>query len=550
MRVPTNLSELLDADPESRRCALNVAVWRRVMPGRLVESTGSTKRSARPSSTTRAASGDTALSRYRGLSTADAADRSLPTRLRLENDRLRPRVDDSGTRYPLTIGALLQQGSKLTASDETGAGAFGSSVALSADGNTALIGGDEDNGKVGAAWVFTRAGTAWTQQGSKLTASDETGDGEFGDSVALSSDGNTALIGGSSDSGGVGAAWVFTRAGTAWTQQGAKLTASDEIGAAWFGVSVALSSDGNTALVGGYDDGSGYYANNNVGAAWVFTRAGTAWTQQGAKLTRGNETAAAWFGWSVALSADANTALIGGYGDNFGVGAAWVFTRAGTTWTQQGAKLTASDETGVGGFGWSVALSSDGNTALIGGWNDNSVLGAAWVFTRLGATWTQQGAKLTAGDETGAGVFGQSVVLSSDGNTALIGGFQDNSAVGAAWVFTRAGMTWTQQGSKLTASDETGTGFFGTSVALSADGNTALIGGFGDNFVVGAGGVGAAWVFVAIALPRLFGPLREFLYKVIFPKLPSRFRPPDRNPRGGLPAPRPGQGPGPDPGPQ
>ena len=98
------------------------------------------------------------------------------------------------------------------------------------------------------------------------------------------------------------------------------------------------------------------------------------------------------------------------------------------------------------------------NTALIGGPDDNSLVGAAWVFTRSGATWTQQGPKLTGSDETGAGEFGTSVALSADGNTALIGGPSDNDRLGAAWVFTRSGSTWTQQGAKLTGSGETGGG--------------------------------------------------------------------------------------------
>ena len=215
-------------------------------------------------------------------------------------------------------------------------------MALSADGNTALIGGPSDNGGVGAAWVFTRSGSTWTQQGAKLTGSGESGNGDFGASVALSADGNTALIGGPGDNGSVGAAWVFTRSGSTWTQQGAKLTGSGESGEGYFGASVALSADGNTALIGGASD------NDGVGAAWVFTRSGSTWTQQGAKLTGSGEIGEGHFGVSVALSADGNTALIGGPSDNGGVGAAWVFTRSGSTWTQQGAKLTGSGEIGDG----------------------------------------------------------------------------------------------------------------------------------------------------------------------------------------------------------
>jgi hypothetical protein len=307
--------------------------------------------------------------RYGGLVAVDARGRRLPAALALAGGSLRLRVDDRGARYPLRIDPFVQQGAKLTGSGATGTGHFGNSVALSADGDTALIGGNGDNGFVGAAWAFTRSGGVWTQQGPKLTANDETGGGNFGYSVALSADGDTALIGGPVDNSDVGAAWAFTRSGGAWTQQGPKLTANDKIGAGNFGNSVALSADGNTAVIGGPVD------NGGAGAAWAFTRFGGVWIQQGTKLTGSGETGAGRFGWSVALSADGNTAVIGGNGDNGFVGAAWAFTRSGGVWTQQGPKLTANDETGNGQFGYSVALSADGNTALIGGLFDNGNVG-------------------------------------------------------------------------------------------------------------------------------------------------------------------------------
>ena len=151
-------------------------------------------------------------------------------------------------------------------------------------------------------------------------------------------------------------------------------------------------------------------------------------------------------------------ALIGGPGDNTNVGAAWVFLRTGTAWAQQGAKLTGSAEAGPGELGFGVALSAEGKDAFMGGPADNGKVGAAWVFTRTGTEWKQQGEKLIAkpGEENGAGEstggkgeFGYSLALSSDGNTALIGGRADLH-VGAAWVFTRSGSTWTQQGARLT----------------------------------------------------------------------------------------------------
>jgi hypothetical protein len=427
--------------------------------------------------------------RYGGLVATDAHGHVLRSWLQLVKGHVLIRVADRGATYPLRIDPLIQQGEKLTGSGQTGGGYFGYSVALSGDGSTALIGGDQDNGGLGAAWVFTRSGSTWTQQGGKLTGTGEVGPGAFGTSVALSADGDTALIGGWSDKEWDGAAWVFTRSGSTWTQQGGKLPDPGRHGSLdEFGTSVALSADGDTALVGAPRD------NENVGAVWVFTRSGETWSQQGGKLTGTGEIEGGWFGDRVALSANGDTALVGGPQDHHDVGAAWVFTRSGSTWTQQGAKLTGAGETtGEGYFGESVALSGDGKTALIGGPRDNNDAGSAWVFTRSGSTWTQQGAKLTGKEEAAQGNFGTSVALSENGSTALIGagligGIGTSEA--AAWVFTRSGSTWAQQGAKLTGAGEVGEGHFGLGVALSDDGNTALIGGPWDN-----DSAGSAWVF-------------------------------------------------------
>jgi FG-GAP-like repeat len=261
----------------------------------------------------------------------------------------------------------------------------GSSVALSADGNTAIVGGPNDNfpggdWAKGAAWVFTRSGGVWTQQGSKLVGTGAVGAAGQGRSVALSGDGNTAIVGGSGDNSGIGAAWVFTRSGGTWTQQGAKLVGSGATGAAGQGLSVAVSADGNTAIVGGFGD------NSAIGAAWVFTRSGGAWTQQGSKLVGSGAVKSAEQGTSVALSGDGNTAIVGGPIDNYPTGATWVFTRSGGVWTQQGSKLVGTGAVGGAKQGISVALSGDGNTAIEGGYNDNSGIGAAWVFTRANLT--------------------------------------------------------------------------------------------------------------------------------------------------------------------
>jgi uncharacterized protein (TIGR03437 family) len=391
---------------------------------------------------------------------------------------------------------FVQQGGKLVgtgSADQPGGAQQGSSVALSSDGSTAIVGGPL------AAWVYTRSGAVWVQQGSKLVGTDG-----FGASVALSADGNTAVVGAPGDSVDAGAAWVYTRSGGVWTQQGGKLAATG-VGAASQGSSVALSADGNTVIMGG---------PGGAGGAWVYTRSGGVWTQQGGELVGTGAIGDANQGFSVALSADGNTAIVGGPHDNFTSyyldGTAWVYTRSGGVWTQQGSKLFASPGSETYTYAWeaqlgfSVALSGDGNTALVGGPGDDNYAGAGWVFARSGGVWTQQGSKLVGGGAVGFGLQGESMALSSDGNTALVGGPGDSPncgscfGVGATWVYTRSAGVWTQQGAKLVGAGAVGEAQQGSSVALSADATTAIVGGPGDD--AGSGdneGVGAAWVFVA-----------------------------------------------------
>ena len=456
-----------------------------------------------------------AVLRYGQLRAVDATGRQLSARMRLWNGSLRLEIDTHDARYPLRIDPFIQRGQPRTGSGEGGEGYFGASVALSADGSTALIGAPADDGGVGAAWVFTRSGSTWSQQGEKLTGRGELvlhpppgqpplgsepccivqSDG-FGAGVALSADGNTALIGAPVDDGGVGAAWVFTRSGSTWSQQGEKLTGAREVSGGfqgWFGDSVALSADGNTALIGASGD------DRDFGAAWVFVRSGSTWSQQGEKLT-GNAGSVVpnrvLFGDSVALSADGNTALVGGSAYNGDDGAAWIFRRSGSSWNQ-GEMLTGDGEQGTGQFGSSVALSANGETALIGGDLDNTG-GAAWFLTRSRSSWTQQ--KLNGSGEIYGSEFGEHVALSADSNTALVAGSGAEGGTSTVWVFQRSGATWSQQNEKLTGTGESERGEFGVSVALSANGHTALIGGpypapaTPTNNPRGTG-AGAAWAF-------------------------------------------------------
>ena len=155
-------------------------------------------------------------------------------------------------------------------------------------------------------------------------------------------------------------------------------------------------------------------------------------------------------GFSVALSADGNTALIGAYADNNSRGAAWIFTRSDTTWSQQGPKITPVDTIGPyePAFGYSVSISADGNVAMIGGNDDDSIVGSLWAYMRTDTTWVFK-TKLRGTGYLGLAQQGYAVSLSADGSTAFDGAPQDgNPLTGAAWVFIAAPQPQGQLNSK------------------------------------------------------------------------------------------------------
>jgi hypothetical protein len=375
-----------------------------------------------------------------------------------------------------TLYPYFQQGAKFTSSSTNAI--QGSSVSVSADGNTAIIGAPGDNSNAGAAWVYTRSGTTWTQQ-AKLVGTGNTGAARQGSSVSLSADGNTAVIGGPADNTGAGAVWVFTRSGSTWTQQGDKLTGTGAIGAAQQGIQVAVSGDGNTIASGGFADDA--YA----GAVWTFVRYGTSWAQLGDKLIGSGAVGKARQGSAVSLNQDGSRLLEGGYQDNNRQGAAWIYERTDCGWMQQGLKLVGTGGTAQAWQGYSVSLSADGNTAVSGGSSDNSLAGAAWVYTYAGGAWTQQ-TRLVGTQAAGAARQGTAVTLSADGNTIMVGGQGDDSNKGAVWVYKKSGPNWTQQGAKIKGSNATGAAKQGSSVSVSATGHTSLIGGPTDNTNKGA----------------------------------------------------------------
>ena len=366
---------------------------------------------------------------------------------RQENGGSGDPISNAGAAYVyVRSGSSWSQQAKIVASDAQASDYFGSSVSINSDATYAIVGAYNETGGAGAVYVFTRSGSTWTQQ-QKLTASDAQSNDTFGTTVSINSDGSYAIIGSPyEDTGGTnaGAAYVFSRSGSTWTQQ-AKIQSSDIAADDYFGISVEINSDATYAIVGAnYEDTGG----SNAGAAYVFTRSGSTWTQQ-AKIQSSDIQANDNFGVSVSINSDATYAIVGATAEDGGAGdplsnagAAYVFSRSGSTWSQQ-AKIVSDDLQFVDNFGWAVEISADGNTAIVGvpgedgGAGDPlTSAGAVYVFTRSGSTWSQQ-AKIASSDIAAGDRFGYSVSINSDGTYAAVGAWWSPVATkaGAAYIY-------------------------------------------------------------------------------------------------------------------
>jgi hypothetical protein len=463
---------------------------------------------------------------------------------------------------------------------------FGFAVALSADGTTLAVGAQTESSGAkagdraesafasGAAYIYVQGPTGWVQQ-ARLKASNIGASDQFGSQVALSADGNTLAVsapyedsaatginGNQADNSmpEAGAVYVFTRAGTTWTQQAyvkASNTGEPDEGDT-FGSSIALSGDGNTLAVGSPSEDSGIGGINanqqdnsspGSGAVYVFTRSAASWSQQvyiKSPRPRSGGAAGDLFGYSVALSHDGSTLGVGVYdeagasnvinGDlDFranGTGAVYVYRRTGTAWTRE-AYLKARQQDRNDSMGNWIAISADGNTlaaaaadedsmttgvnAVLAGQSgitdapDDNSSGAAYVFVREGTTWTQQ-ASFKASNTGKNDWFGYHLALSGDGNTLAVAapnedgsatgidGKDDDAAdgAGAVYVFTRDGTTWSHR-AYVKAPNTEAFDDFGSSVALNRDGKILAVGAkfedggpghhLADNSVMDAGAV-------------------------------------------------------------
>lgn len=288
-------------------------------------------------------------------------------------------------------------------------------------------------------------------------------DQNFGIAVGLSSDGNTMAIGASGSDSHAGRVYIYTRSSGVWSQQtilypsGAGYSPSD------FGNRVSLSDDGNTLAV------SGFAVNISNSAVWIFTRSGTTWSLQQGPITSGSSMLM-WFGYDISIDGSGNNLVITAPKYLVGsiyTGAMYVYTRSGSTWSLQQGPITPTD--GIGTYpqiGESVSISGDSNTIAATSVTDNSNKGALWIYTKSAGVWSKQ-AKITPSAVSSA--FGNSTVISTDGNRVAAGGSQ------YLWVFTRSGTTWTTYSKSLSGQ---------STKYIAMDGSGSLLG-FGPGYPTG-----------------------------------------------------------------
>jgi hypothetical protein len=256
----------------------------------------------------------------------------------------------------------------------------GKGIAASYDGKTFVAGAHYHDhstySNAGAAWVFVESGGTWSQQ-AKLTASDAAANDLFGERLHISGNGNYVVAGARYKSDEQGAAYIFKRAegGTSWSQE-AKLVHPSPTNYDSFGDDVAIDEYGKTAVIGVRSDDEG---SNNAGSAHVFVRNGTAWTQQA--VLQGDTTASGdAFGTAVGISADGNIIAVGAADDDDGgtsSGVVFVFTRSGTTWTQQGKVYPSSS---YAGFGYQVNVSPTGDFIIVGDAEQSTDAGRIFIY--------------------------------------------------------------------------------------------------------------------------------------------------------------------------
>ena len=388
----------------------------------------------------------------------------------------------------VTINTALapntQQGNKLSVLTAGTTAKLGTAVAISADGNTTVIGAPDDDAGIGAVYIFNRINNSW-QQTAKLTGT-YTGsniNAKQGSAVAISADGTKVAFGTPGNNNNAGGIYVFSKNGASWMQE-AYVIPYDMVGAARIGTSISMAANGGIIVAGGMND------NSNRGASWVFVQKDEIWQQLQAKLTATDATTNAQQGSAVAISADSTTIAVGALRDNNYIGAFWIYKRNATgIYSQQGNKFLPTQIIGAAQIGTSISISADGKIVAVGASKDNS-RGAVWMYALQNNQYIQE-SKITNSTSAINSQFGFSTSLSANGNTLLVGNNLTDTQNGASWQYTKPSNGWANTSPTLIqGTGSVGAAQQGSSVAISADETTSIIGGLNDDAQRGA-----FWIF-------------------------------------------------------
>jgi hypothetical protein len=350
---------------------------------------------------------------------------------------------------------------------------FGYRVAISADGNTVAVGAWWDDVvyiNQGSVYVYRWSGSEWKEM--KITAHDGTTFNLFGNSVAMSADGNTLAVAASGYDNSKGVVYLYKWNGRSYEQMQQKLMKGSPVNNDAFGISLALSYDGNVVCVG--TDGE----NTNTGSVYVFHWDGSLYKQV-QRIFASDGAEQDYFGTSVSMSSDGYSVAVGapfGDGKSSNSGSAYVYRWDGSSWSE--IKIKASNGALNDEFGKSVALSADGNTVVIGapqGEGKAAHSGAAYVYRWNGSLFVET--RIIASDGGATDNFGISAAISADGNMVAIGASgDDNNGTdsGSMFVYRWNGSSWIE--TIVTAPNGAAQDAFGTSLAVSADGGTLVVG--------------------------------------------------------------------------
>lgn len=317
----------------------------------------------------------------------------------------------------------------------SGFGFFGCSVVTSTFGEELFLGALKEDSSMGSSYYFNFNENP--PNVTRLTADDGMGGDEYGVGVGMSGDGSTLLVGSYqadiSPNGSQGAAYVYTRNNDSWLSQ--KLIASDADVSDRFGWHVAVSRDASTLIVGAITgDGS----VENSGCAYLYKKNGSNWVET-YKFYPSDSSGSDRYGRIVAISEDGRTIAIGAYGHSLSgsnhEGAVYVYRLNGSLWIEE--KITASDAAQYDCFGYSVSVSADGNKILVGALecdvDGKTNQGAAYFYSWNGASWDET--KYTASDGAANDLYGYSVHISGDGSTLMVGAPNHDGEKGAVYIY-------------------------------------------------------------------------------------------------------------------